>query len=677
MRTRFQPIFIGLLWALPTACGSSSPAQGITSSGGRGGSSGSAGSGGSSGNAGSNDASGGAGNSAVSSAGSSASGGGNSGGSSGSNSSAAGSGGAGGASGAAGTCAGMGVAVAQSERMPNGNPVLPPKWAFGVLWGSYYDQAGLYVGQEKGDLLAAAMRLRTEGYGGDLQWVDSSAWWHDFDTGGQYYVCFTLDPQAFPDPKTMISTLQQEHFHFGVWEWPAMGHGCQYVQDGVSKGYFTTAANGDWWHGDTDPYQFDFTNPAAQAWWVGLNQPLVDMGLDFMKLDTQYGTPAYRYGYHSSAYQVTQKYAEAHDPDAMLNGARGFIMAIGDGSANAPNNDQVPGMWTHDTSSDWVGFNADVSRAKALDSTDSAAYWCGDTGGFNDKTTDEQYTRWFEYSAFTPLQEFFGGKAPGIGARFPWLFGPGPQATVKTYLRLRYRLLPFRYSNAQAAYHVKPVKYPVAWNGDAIVLAGDGDSAILTQPVMSSTTTASVNLPAGNWIHYWTGTSYTGTANVPAPLEQAPIFVKAGSIIPMGPDLQWVDEKPADPLTLDIYPSGATSYTLYEDDGVSLGYMGGAYATTKFSSDDTTGHEVVSIDAQQTAKYAYSGQLCSRRYILKINGRAAAPSMVTRDGNTVPMSSAAAFSTTTEGWYYDPVAKIVWAAFPLLSSSATKVSLVK
>jgi alpha-glucosidase (family GH31 glycosyl hydrolase) len=289
---------------------------------------------------------------------------------------------------------------------------------------------------------------------------------------------------------------------------------------------------------------------------------------------------------------------------------------------------------------------------------------------------DEQYTRWFEYSTFTPIQEFFAAKAPVIGARFPWLFGAAAQTTVKTYIRLRYRLLPFRYSNAQAAYHVKPVKYPVTWMGNAIVLGGDGDSAILTQPITSSTTTATVALPAGQWVHYWTGMTYSGTATVPAPLDQAPIFVKAGSIIPMGPDLQWVDERPADPLTLDIYPAGTTTYTLYEDDGISQGYMGGAFATTKFTSDASSGKPVVSVDAQATAKYAFTGQLCSRTYILKINGQAAAPAGVTRDGNAEPASSAGAFDAASEGWYYDAAAKTVWVKFPLASTNATKVSLM-
>ena len=216
-----------------------------------------------------------------------------------------------------------------------------------------------------------------------------------------HYVCFTMDTTAFPDPKSMISTLQGEHFHFGVWEWAAMGHGCQYVAQGVAGNYFTTAANGNWWHGDPMPYEFDFTNPAAVAWWIGLNsesatnpagnQPLAQWGLDFMKLDTNYGTAAYKLAYHSAAAQVTQKYPEANNADAKMNGARGFVLVIGDGSANAAGNDQVPGMWTHDTSADFTGFGLDVSRAQKLNTTDSAAYWGGDTGGYNNVPTDEVY----------------------------------------------------------------------------------------------------------------------------------------------------------------------------------------------------------------------------------------------------------------------------------------------
>ncbi len=143
----------------------------------------------------------------------------------------------------------------------------------------------------------------------------------------------------------------------------------------------------------------------------------------------------------------------------------------------------------------------------------------------------------------------------------------------------------------------------------------------------------------------------------------------------MGPDLHWVDEVPADPLTLDIYPAGATTYTLYEDDGISEGYMGGAYSTTKLSSDDTSGKPVITIGAQSTAKYAYAGQLCSRTYILKINGRATAPASVMRDGQAVPGASASAFGAATEGWYYDATTQTVWVKFHLASTASTSVSL--
>jgi hypothetical protein len=170
------------------------------------------------------------------------------------------------------------------------------------------------------------------------------------------------------------------------------------------------------------------------------------------------------------------------------------------------------------------------------------------------------------------------------------------------------------------------------------------------------------------------GTNATGSAAVQAPIEQAPIFVKAGSILPMGPILQWVDQQPADPLTLGVYPAvpaAATSYTLYEDDGVSLGYMGGAFATTKLTADDTGGKTVVTIGAQQ-ATVDFTGRLCSRTYVIELHQQPSAPAGVTRDGNALAMSSAAAF--VAESWYFDPSSNTTWVKLVLDSSRATSVT---
>jgi alpha-glucosidase (family GH31 glycosyl hydrolase) len=365
-------------------------------------------------------------------------------------------------------------------------------------------------------------------------------------------------------------------------------------------------------------------------------------------------------------------YPSAHDVVAALNGARGFVMD----KQPSPANDQQPGWWTDDTDASWIGFQADVSRASQLDTPETSAYWGGDTGGYTNVPSDELYIRWLEYSTFTPLQEFFGAKAPGIGARFPWLFGAQAQVIARQYADLRYRLLPFRYSSAIQAYFAKPTTYPVRWIGSAQLVLGSGASQILVEPITTAgVTSATLALPAGTWIHYWSGVPYVQTAVVSAPIDQEPIFVRAGSILPMGPSQHWVDEVPADPLTLDIYPSGATSYMLYEDDGVSEGYMGGAYSTTLFSSDDTSGHEVVSVGAQAIARYSYAGRLCSRTYVLEIHGEATAPSSVTRDGRAENPTSAAMFSSLAEGWYYDPAAQVVWVKFPLGSNASTQVEL--
>jgi len=112
----------------------------------------------------------------------------------------------------------------------NGNPKLPPKWAFGVFFGSYHDQTGV---------LSDIAQLRAH-YSGDLYWIDSS-WLSASYTGQpQNYICFQFDPTQFSDPETMISTIRQNNFYFGVWEWPWVDQGCKYFSYGASMGFSST-----------------------------------------------------------------------------------------------------------------------------------------------------------------------------------------------------------------------------------------------------------------------------------------------------------------------------------------------------------------------------------------------------------------------------------------------------
>ena len=556
------------------------------------------------------------------------------------------------------------------------NPVLPPKWAFGVLFACYRDQTGV---------LDAMQRLRTD-YCGDLLWIDSSWLWGAYDRADRY-ICFQFDQDQFSDPKAMIATLHENHFRFGVWEWPYIDQSITNLYQQGERGHFFITdqrggagkvVNGGGWHGVKFTGQIDFTNPKAAEWWEQLNQPLLDMGVDFFKIDT-YSTVAkggvtfdgsgsenLRRLYHKAYYDMTEK----------ASGGRGFILTH---RTPTPDNDQYPGMWTGDTTTSWAGFEDDMKRAAAMDTPQTAVFWTSDTGGYNKDVPnhDELYIRWLQYGTFLPVTEFFSAK--NTKGRFPWLFNEDAQRNFKFYTQLRYRLLPFRYSNAQIAYHEKPVKYPVRFVADTKdeIIVGNGDSELLVAPVdVPGATNRSVRLPAGkSWINYWTGEVYEGgaTPTVDAPLDKVPIFVKAGSLIPMGPDIHYVDEKPADPLTVDIYPSANSSYTLYEDDGKSNDYKNGKFTRTTLACETIGPDVIVRVGAAQGD---YDGKLAHRTWILKINRKANSLESVSRNGAPLTrLASKSVLDSAEQGWLNDTSIGTVWVKFATDTATPSNIVL--
>jgi hypothetical protein len=294
-----------------------------------------------------------------------------------------------------------------SRPQPNGNPVLPPKWAFGVLYGSYYNQA---------QILDAMSRIRAE-YSGDVLWVDSS-WLSNEYNDAPKYINFKFDPGQFPNPGQMISTLHSNHFKFGVWEWPYIDTSNSLYNTGRTNNYFIrnssgAVVDGGGWHGVTFTGQVDFTNPAAASWFKQLNQPVLNLGVDFFKIDT-YGTVAsggvlfsggnsdntYREAYHKTVFELTQS--------APGSQGRGLIFAH---RQSSPNNHRYPGLWTGDIASTWAGFQTAIDRAKAMNSPTTTAYWAGDTGGYNSgNPTDELYIRWLQFGTLSPVNTFFAEK---------------------------------------------------------------------------------------------------------------------------------------------------------------------------------------------------------------------------------------------------------------------------
>ena len=304
-----------------------------------------------------------------------------------------------------------------------------------------------------------------------------------------------------------------------------------------------------------------------------------------------------------------------------------------------------------------IGFSLDAGLI---------GYWAvsHDLGGFKTRPTDALYTRWVaEFGAWCGIM-----RTHGHDGREPWDFDTTAQETLKENLKIRYALYPYLYTTAWQGYSegVPMMRAmiledgsqynPEAWNLNRQYYLGD---FFLVAPATAvGDTYVTVWFPPNTtWYNYYTGERYEGketgkTVRVYTTLEEIPVFVKAGAIIPMGPDVDYADEVPTDPLTLDIYPRGESRYTLFEDDGVSRRYITeNAYSETYFTS--SVKADAIHFTLKRVDHNPAVFTPCDRDYILRFNHVTAASS-VTLDGKA--LTKAASLSALLEadsGYAFD------------------------
>jgi len=220
-------------------------------------------------------------------------------------------------------------------------------------------------------------------------------------------------------------------------------------------------------------------------------------------------------------------------------------------------------------------------------------YGACDIGGFKGEDTPELLARWMEVGTFLPVMRSHSSRR--IQPRFPWLYGADAEAAIRKALELRYRLVPMYYSLAHEAYKTgAPLMRPLLMEfpGDPDVanlssqwLIGRG---LMVAPVLVSGGQRSVYLPDDAWYLFESSTKLAGhrDIDVTAALDEVPVYVRAGTILPLAPVLQHTDQLPGGPLELQIYPGKNASFTLVEDDGLSTAYVKGQVRSTKFTWDD-------------------------------------------------------------------------------------------
>jgi alpha-glucosidase len=291
------------------------------------------------------------------------------------------------------------------------------------------------------------------------------------------------------------------------------------------------------------------------------------------------------------------------------------------------------------------------------------AYWSHDIGGHMPGAVDpELYTRWVEFGAFSPILRTHTTKNPEAERRI-WAYPEPYSSVLRSTFQLRYALEPYTYTEARRTYDTgvaffRPLYYD--WPNDSAAYANKGEyvfgdqmlAAPVTAPADKTTGLArqTVWLPQGDWIEWPTGKHFTGptTQERLFAIDQVPVYLRAGAIVPMQPPMLYTGQKPVDPLILNIWPlapDASSSYEVYEDSGVAVDYQKGVFARTPIKATQTADTLKVEIGG---VSGGYPGMRPARAYELRLPGDWP-PATVTINGVAVRESHAKGDG----GWSYE------------------------
>jgi alpha-D-xyloside xylohydrolase len=413
----------------------------------------------------------------------------------------------------------------------------------------------------------------------------------------------------YPDPKGMIDDLHTNNFHVMFSFWPYFRPGSPVYDEMDKRGYFVDKTKVSGFH-PAGQALYDAFNPAARDYyWKLIDKGLFQIGADAWWLDTDEPETEGR----ETNILVTNKvglgsgarYANLYPlmtTSAVYEGQRKtseqkrvFILSR---SAFAGAQRNSIAAWSGDVESNWLSFARQIPAGLNFELS-GLPYWTTDIGGFiignpDDPAYQELFVRWFEYGTFCPIFRLHGTRTTNQNEL--WSYGPEAQTILTSYDRLRYRLMPYIYSLAwkTTSEGYTPMRaLAMDFRTDTRAL-NIGDQfmfgpALLVNPVTEpGASSRRVYLPTAKWYDFWTGhaADRSGMVETAAPLDRIPLFVRGGSIVPMGPDLEYAAEKPADPIELRIYPGANASFTLYEDENDNYNYEKGSRATIRLDWGD-------------------------------------------------------------------------------------------
>jgi alpha-D-xyloside xylohydrolase len=506
--------------------------------------------------------------------------------------------------------------IVHEYRSMTGHVALFPEWAYG-----FWQSKDRYKTQD--ELLSVAGEYRARHIPMDAI-VQDWYWWKE---GGKGDPVFN---SGYTDVPAELKTLHAEHVHAMISAWAMMDSTAENFKEMVAKGYEVPGA-----------HVYDPTNPAARDFfWNDFVGKLFAQGWDAFWLDSsepeEYwphsGDAILRYKqlHIGSGLEYTNIFPLAHTAGVQEHwqqtnpDKRVFLLTR---SAFAGQQRIGAAVWSGDVYSTWWALRHQVPAGLNF-ALSGHPYWTTDIGGYHlpypsaasEPAYQELYARWFEYGAFCPMFRTHGHRDHNEMWTYDRVF-----PTLLAVDKLRYRLMPYVYS---LAWKVTSEDYtiqrplvmdfredPATWEiGDQFLFG----PAILVSPVLTEhATSRTVYLPAGAaWYDFWTGERTNGgtTITASAPLDRIPLDVRAGSILPMGPAIEYAGQA-SDPIELRVYPGANADFNLYEDEGDSYRYEKGAHSIIPIHWDDAT--RTLTVGARQGS---YPGMAAGHSFDVVIVG---------------------------------------------------------
>ena len=471
-----------------------------------------------------------------------------------------------------------------------GRAPLPQRWALGYQqcrWG--------YASAEEFRALARKFReldIPLDALHFDIDYMDG-------------YRVFTTNDKTFPDFPGLLAELKAQGIKAVTIIDPGVKVDPKYYvyQEGLQKGYFCKDKNdlvyvNEVWPGDS--VFPDFGAPEVRGWWAGLQRFLTDRGVSGVWNDMN--EPASFRGPLPNDVQMHDEerlttHAEMHNCFGhnmakasyegwkAATGERPFVIT----RACYSGSQKYAVVWTGDNQSLWGHLRMSIPQQCSL-GLSGMAFHGTDIGGFGADCTPELMARWIQAGCFSPL--FRSHSSMGTRVQEPWRFGDEVTAIFRKYVKLRYRLQPYFYDLFRECEETGlPPMRALVLNyeddpnvhelNDEFML---GDQMLVAPVVEQGARQRMIYLPKGDWYDFWTGEKQEGGRYFvrEAPLDLCPIYVKAGTILPLYPEQRYTDELADPELTLRCYP-GEGVYEHYRDNGRDFTYRDGAYTLYRFT----------------------------------------------------------------------------------------------